>query len=77
MAMGSRNTPLKVIGATVAIAAAIAPVAGLIQGWHKADTAIKDHDALVSERDLYKNAVTNAVHQGLLKTEQTLSVSPA
>lgn len=59
--------------------AIVVGVTGLaaVVAWQQAADAEKQFNDTAKERDLYKNAVTNAVHQGLLKTEQTLSVSPA
>jgi hypothetical protein len=55
-----------------------AGIAGLVQGWQKADTAIKDQEALVKERDMYKNVVNYAEHKGKVQAEPALAVgSPA
>jgi hypothetical protein len=65
--------------ATMAVIAgtSIAPLVGLVRGWQKADTAIKDQAALVQERDMYKNAVTNAVHEGTVTVSPSLNMQRA
>jgi hypothetical protein len=76
----SGNPALRTVGTVLAVAAIAAPFVGFVQGWNKAGTAIDEHAALVREvQELrpYKGAVESAVHQGLLKTEQTVSLRPA
>jgi hypothetical protein len=55
----------------------IAGITGLVQGWNKADTAIKDHEALVKERDMYKNVVNDAEHKGTVQAEPAMEASRA
>jgi hypothetical protein len=57
--------------ATVVVGGAIAAV----KGWQDANAAIKQHDDLVHERDMYKQIVTQAEHKGLIETQHNVALA--